>query len=216
MTQDAAARDPEPQDEAPQDRKHWTATTHDWTEDLDVEHLHTIQRAADVYGRGGRRHQILEIAAYANDEAESQGRRGMLLVRSWPNGWVSVADDGRGTDTRTDGNGQVIRKPVMATKDLRFFDDQDPPLLPDGLPRRGMSTVAAFSSLLIHENHRAEGSWVQRYRQGIPEAELREMAGRETSGTTVAFFSEAGEPFDLTDEDLEAFAWLTIRHSREP
>jgi len=50
---------------------------------------------------------------------------------------VSVADDGRGTDTRLDDRGEPLRKPIMSTRDLRFFDVPDPPLLPDGHPRRG-------------------------------------------------------------------------------
>ena len=57
----------------------------------------------------------------------------------------AVADNGRGTDTRYDERGEPVRKPVMATKDLRFFDTAGAELLPDGHPRRGMSVVAALS-----------------------------------------------------------------------
>ncbi|WP_144629490.1 ATP-binding protein [Arthrobacter woluwensis] len=198
-----------------QDREQWIATTHDWKDDLDVGHLRFIRERSGDYGRGGRRHQILEVAAYANDEAEAQGRTGLLVVTVRADGWVSVADDGRGTDTRLDAEGRVVRKPVMATRDLRFFRDPAPPLLPDGLPRRGMSTVAALSSQLIHENHRAEGSWAQRYRHGIPEDGLSRIDGCDATGTTVAFLSEAGDPRDLTPEDLTAFPWLTIRWVQE-
>jgi hypothetical protein len=38
---------------------------------------------------------------------------------------VSVSDDGLGTVTRRDDHGQVVKKPVMSTKDLRFFDSPD-------------------------------------------------------------------------------------------
>jgi topoisomerase-4 subunit B len=67
-------------------------------------------------------------------------------------GLVSVQDDGRGTEVRRDVDGGVIRKPVMATKDLRFFDVEREVYLPDGAVRRGMSVVAAVSRWLEHAN----------------------------------------------------------------
>jgi hypothetical protein len=49
-------------------------------------------------------------------------------------GSVSVADDAHGTDTRVDAARRVIKKPVMATKDLRFFDHPDAETLPGPAP----------------------------------------------------------------------------------
>ena len=165
------------------DRSSWTVTTHDWRTDLDVEHLAEVRdRLGDTEAAGGRRHLILEILAYANEEAESQGRAGTAVITVYPDGRVRVADDGRGTDTRRDSRGRVIRKPVMATADLRFRDEATAPQLPDGLPRRGMSTVAALSSELVHENHRGDGSWSQTYRYGIPDQELRAIECGESTG----------------------------------
>ena len=86
---------------------------------------------------------------------------GAAAVVVHPDGSVSVTDDGRGTDTRFDGE-TAVRKPIMATGDLRFFDADPPVMLPDGHPRRGMSVVAALSDWLVHTNHRREGSWTQR------------------------------------------------------
>jgi hypothetical protein len=60
----------------------------------------------------------------------------------------------------------------MATQDLRFFQNPETPLLPDGHPRRGMSVVAALSEWLIHTNRRVNGSWTQRYEHGIPVTDL--------------------------------------------
>ncbi len=72
-------------------------------------------------------------------------------------GSVRVVDDSRGTDTRRSDDGSVVRKPVMATLDLRFFDHPGAQSLPDGHPRRGLSVVAALSDWLVHENRRVEG-----------------------------------------------------------
>jgi DNA gyrase subunit B len=177
---------------------------------VDQIHLAAIQDRRDLYGAGGVRHLILEVLAYANDEADSLGRVGRARVIMQPNATVTVVDDGRGTDTRIDSEGHVIRKPVMATKDIRFFDSLDSPLLPDGLPRRGMSTVAALSTELVHENHRAHGSWSQTYRQGIPEDQLQTLNESETTGTSVRFQTEVEGTDALTAGDLVAFPWLHV------
>lgn len=100
---------------------------------------------------------------------------------------MSVADDGRGTDTRFDAHGRVVKKPVMATKDLRFFDFPEAQVLPDGHPRRGMSVVAALSEWLVHTNRRDNGSWTQRYEQGIPVTGPEPVADDGTTGTVVHF-----------------------------
>lgn len=123
---------------------------------------------------------------------------------------MSVDDDGRGTDTRVDERGGVIRKPVMATADVRFVDPDTRPLLPHGLPRRGMSSVAALSALLVHENHRAEGSWLQSYCYGIPEDELMPLPPRGHSGTVVRFRAVVDGPERHTDAVLAAFSALQI------
>ena len=162
-------------------------TTHDWAAIVDQEHLAQIREHPARYSPGGVRHLILEVLAYPSDEAGLAGRAGRGIVTLHADGSVSVADDGRGTDTRVDAAGQVVRKPVMATKDLRFFDDPDAEELPDGHARRGMSVVAALSEWLIHTNRRTGGSWTQRYEHGVPTTELTPVADDGTTGTTVHF-----------------------------
>ena len=130
-------------------RTPWENTTHDWAAAVDHEHLEQIRQQPATYAPGGVEHLILEVLAYAADEAESMGRAGRGIVTLCADGSVSVADDGRGTDTRIDAAERVIKKPVMGTKDLRFFDDPDAETLPDGHARRGMSVVAALSKWLI-------------------------------------------------------------------
>lgn len=153
---------------------------------------------------------ILEVLAYAQDEAVSAGRRGTVFVTQHCNGTISVDDDGRGTDTRTDEHGAIIRKPVMATADVRFGDPKTSPRLPDGLPRRGMSSVAALSDVLIHENYRVDGAWAQVYRHGIPDCELAKIDPRGRTGTIVTFRARVDGPAHLTEDDLAAFPDLGI------
>ena len=171
-------------------RTPWENTTHDWAAAVDPEHLGQIRQQPATYAPGGVEHLILEVLAYAADEAESMGRAGRVgkgIVTLCADGSVSVADDGRGTDTRVDAAGQVIKKPVMGTKDLRFFDDPDAETLPDGHGRRGTSVVAAFSKWLIHTNRRNSGSWTQRYEHGVPTTDLMPVDDDGTTDTTVHF-----------------------------
>lgn len=168
----------------------WVNTTHDWAATVDAEHLALVRRAPDVFAAGGVSHLILEVLAYAADEAEASGATGLCRVTLHADGSVSVADDGRGTDTRADADGQLVKKPVMATKDLRFFDSPQAEQLPDGQPRRGMSVVAALSSWLVHENRRRDGAWTQRYEYGIPVTGLVAMPAQDATGTTVRFLPD--------------------------
>jgi DNA gyrase subunit B len=185
--------------------------THDWSSLVDPAHLADVQaRAAEL---GGYAHLLLEVLAYPAEEAAENGG-GTCTVTLHADGSVAVADGGRGTAVVRDVDGRVVRKPVMATRDVRFFAAEDAPLLPDGRPRRGMSVVAALSSRLEHTNRRAEGAWTQAYAHGIPESDLVELPADGTTGTTVLLRADpalvAVEP--VTAEDLRAWAdaWPTL------
>lgn len=193
------------------DRTTWTTTTHRWAADVDRVHLEHVRRQLGRgQAAGGRRHLMLEVLAYAQDEAASLGHIGTVTVTVRSDGTVTIDDDGRGTDTRTDSDGAVVRKPVMATADVRFNDVVQAPRLPDGLPRRGMSTVSALSEELVHDNHRGGSSWSQTYRFGIPDDELTSIPYRGRTGTRIAFRSDVDGPSDLTEADLRAFPNLEV------
>jgi topoisomerase-4 subunit B len=111
-----------------------------------------------------------------------------------------------------DEHGRLIKKPIMATQDLRFFQNPETPLLPDGHPRRGMSVVAALSDWLIHTNRRVNGSWTQRYEHGIPVTDLEAVDSDKTTGTTVRFQPDPAycASGSLTAAELQPF--LTFPH----
>lgn len=149
------------------ERGAWVVTTHDWTVGVDRAHLERVRAAPSEFSPGGWGHLVLEVLAYADDEAAARGRRGRATVTVHADGSVEVRDDGRGTDTRVATTERVVRKPVASSQDVRFTEDQPPVLLPDGHPRRGLSVVAALSRWLVHTNRRGEGSWSQRYEHGV-------------------------------------------------
>ena len=195
-------------------RTPWENTTHDWAAAVDHEHLAQIQEQPETYAPGGVEHLILEVLAYAADEVESTGWAGRGIVTLHADGSVSVVDDGRGTDTRVDAAGRVIKKPVMGTEDLRFFDDPDAETLPDGHARRGMSVVAALSEWLIHTNRRTGGSWTQRYEHGVPTTDLTPVADDGTTGTMVHFQPDMAILISLgvmASELKHAASWPQLR-----
>ncbi len=179
----------------------WVNTTHDWASTVDLAHLERIRREPETMAPGGVRHLILEVVAYAADEAEYNSG-GRCVVTLHADGSVSVSDDGRGTDTRTDDQGRQVKKPIMASKDLRFFDFPDAQRLPDGHPRRGMSVVAALSRWLVHTNRRRHGAWTQRYEYGVPITDLLPVTANGTTGTIVHF---------CPDHDLLEMVEPTVR-----
>ncbi len=132
-------------------------------------------------------HLLLDTLQYALDEA-ADGLTQTIDVVVRRDGSVEVADDGRGTDTRKDDCGVLHVKPVMGTRDLRFFDLDDPPILADGLPRRGLSTVTALSVWLVHENRRLDGSGFRTSYgpEGLSAAPER-LEAAPSSGTSVRF-----------------------------
>jgi topoisomerase-4 subunit B len=193
-------------------RAGWVNTTHDWAGTVDQQHLEQIRSDPAHYTPGGLIHLVLEVLAYPEDEAESAGRHGTCTVTLHANGSIAIEDDGRGTDTRVDEHGRLIKKPIMATQDLRFFANPSSPLLPDNHARRGMSVVAVLSDWLVHTNRRLNGSWTQRYEYGVPVTDLEPVESTSTTGTTVHFHPDpAYFPGDnLTADDLDAV--LTSPH----
>jgi DNA gyrase subunit B len=187
----------------------WHVTTHDWAREVDLEHLAEIRRHPLRYAPTVAQ-LVLEVLAYAAEEAQAVGAGRAAVVTLLPDGSVSVADDGRGTDTRHDDRGRPVRKPVIATKDLRFFDDPTAELLPDGRPRRGMSVVAALSDWVVHTNRRRDGAWSRRYHHGVPATDLVPVDADGTTGTTVHFLPDRTSvgPIPLAAAEISAAdAW---------
>ncbi|WP_326836383.1 ATP-binding protein [Amycolatopsis rhabdoformis] len=169
-----------------QPRRPRHTTTHDWASQVDVEHLEHIREAAARFAPGGAGHLILEVFAYAEEEAKANGG-GRCSITLHADGSTTVSDDGRGTETVGDQRGQIVKKPVMVSRDLRYFDAPAPPCLPDGHPRRGISVVAALSEWLVHTNRRDNGSWTQRYEHAFPVTALVPLAADGSTGTAVRF-----------------------------
>lgn len=161
-------------------------STHDWSAAVDTDHLDEIRRGARALGSDGLLHLVLEVLAYPVDEAV-EGTTRHVRVELHADDSISVSDDGRGTETRIAADGSAMVKPIMATKDLRFYGRDDAPVLPDGHRRSGISVVAALSEWVVHTNRRVEGGWRQRFEHGVPQGTLETLPGGGPSGTVVHF-----------------------------
>lgn len=159
-------------------------SSHSWLSVADTSHIEAVR--ADPGQYGDLLHQALEAIAYPLDEgAEGTATRARVVLHD--DGSIEVSDDGRGTFVRFDDDGVPMVKPIMATRDLRFFGNPAAQTLPDGLPRHGMSVVVALSAWAVHTNHRTEGSWTRRYEYGVPRGPLVSLPGASSTGTTVHF-----------------------------
>lgn len=164
-------------------------STHDWAVPTDIDHMRLIRADPARFAAGGVGHLVLEVVAYAVDEAVA-GTTDQVRVVLHADGSIVVDDNGRGTQVRYDDTGTPTVKPIMGTRDLRFFAMQDAPLLPDGQPRSGISVVAALSQWLTHTNRRDDRGWWQRYERGRPTGPLIELGGVQRPGTTVHFLPD--------------------------
>jgi hypothetical protein len=69
-----------------------TATTHDWSNPVDAGHLEHIRQNAATFAPGGAQHLVLEVIAYAADEA-GYASGGRCTVTLHPDCSVSVSDN---------------------------------------------------------------------------------------------------------------------------
>jgi topoisomerase-4 subunit B len=178
------------------------SSTHDWSVVANAEHIAEVRRDVAHFSEGGITHLVLEVLAYAVDEA-IEGTTDRVDVTRHAEGSISVADNGRGTQVRYSDAGVPMVKPIMSTQDLRFFGVNDAPVLPDGRVRSGMSVVAALSEWLIHTNWREGRGWVQRFERGLPTGLLTEIPGGESTGTLVRFRPDP-MVFDLEGLSVES------------
>ena len=61
-------------------RDTWRVTTHDWSREVDADHLVEARRVAASLGDALALHLALEVIAYADDEGQAMRRRGVVRV----------------------------------------------------------------------------------------------------------------------------------------
>ena len=146
-------------------------------------------------GPDGLHHLIKEILDNAVDEALAS-YCDAIEVSIARNGEVCVSDNGRGipVDPHPE-TGLSGLETVMTTLHAGGKFDNDAYKVSGGLHGVGASVVNALSSELTAEVHRGRRRYVQSYRQGIREDEVRDAGRSRRTGTSIRWIADP-EIFD--------------------
>ncbi|OIJ25294.1 DNA topoisomerase (ATP-hydrolyzing) subunit B [Nocardioides luteus] len=177
-----------------------------------LEGLEAVRKRPGMYigstGARGLHHLIWEIVDNAVDEALA-GYCDTIKVTLREDGWVSVADNGRGIPTDT-AAGQEIPAATLALTVLhaggKFGGGGYK--VSGGLHGVGSSVVNALSTNLHMEIKNRGRLWEQEFTRGVPDydlREVRELEEGERTGTTISW-NASPEIFESTDYNLETIS----------
>ncbi|MER7558870.1 DNA topoisomerase (ATP-hydrolyzing) subunit B [Nocardioides sp. NPDC126508] len=177
-----------------------------------LEGLEAVRKRPGMYigstGARGLHHLIWEIVDNAVDEALA-GYCDTIKVTLREDGWVSVADNGRGIPTDT-AAGQELPAATLALTVLhaggKFGGGGYK--VSGGLHGVGSSVVNALSTNLHMEIKNRGRLWEQEFTRGVPDydlREVRELEEGERTGTTISWNASA-DIFESTDYNLETIS----------
>jgi DNA gyrase subunit B len=177
-----------------------------------LEGLEAVRKRPGMYigstGSRGLHHLIWEIVDNAVDEALA-GYCDTIKVTLREDGWVSVADNGRGIPTDT-AAGQEVPAATLALTVLhaggKFGGGGYK--VSGGLHGVGSSVVNALSTNLRMEIKNRGRVWEQEFTLGVPDydlREVRELEDGERTGTTISWNASA-DIFESTDYNLETIS----------
>ncbi|MFC2044482.1 DNA topoisomerase (ATP-hydrolyzing) subunit B [Chloroflexota bacterium] len=162
----------------------------------------------------GLHHLVYEIAYNSIDEA-MVGCCTRILVTLQKDNSVRVEDNGRGIPVEIHPNTSVSAlQTVMTTLHAGAKFDGHVYPVSGGLHGVGASVVNALSSWMQVDVRRNNKIYEQKYKQGIPQGEVKEIGEANTTGTTITFladeeiFSNTKYDFNILRQRLREMAYL--------
>ena len=157
-----------------------------------LEGLEPVRRRPGMYiggvGAAGLHHLVWEILDNAIDEAMNGHASNVQVLLHADGTSITVSDDGRGIP--------VDKHPTTKTSALEVifttlhaggkFEGQNYKTA-GGLHGVGASVVNALSRELIATVKRDGATWEQRYKQGVPQGDVKKLGPARGTGTTVFF-----------------------------
>ncbi|MFA6667226.1 MAG: DNA topoisomerase (ATP-hydrolyzing) subunit B [Bacilli bacterium] len=175
-----------------------------------LEGLEPVRKRPGMYigstDERGLHHLVIEIVDNSIDEALA-GFCDNVLVTIKKDGSVSVIDNGRGIPTGMHKMEHKSAVEVVLTKlhaGGKFGGNGYK--ISGGLHGVGLSVVNALSSVLIVDVYQNNKHYMQEYRRGIPQADLKIIGDSDIRGTQITFMpdTEIFETIDFNFETLRA------------
>lgn len=171
-----------------------------------LEGLEAVRKRPGMYigstGPRGLHHLVTEIVDNSVDEALA-GHCDHITIVIMPDGSVTVSDNGRGipVDEHPVEKKSTVEV-VLTTLHAGGKFGGGGYAVSGGLHGVGSSVVNALSEKLDVEVRRQGSTWVQSYRDGVPQGPLTESGKSAETGTTISFWPNT-QIFETVDFEYE-------------
>ncbi|RJQ24026.1 DNA topoisomerase (ATP-hydrolyzing) subunit B [Candidatus Parcubacteria bacterium] len=171
-----------------------------------LEGLEPVRKRPGMYigttGPEGLHHLVWEIVNNSIDEAMA-GHAKHVYLELRKNGEVLVTDDGRGipVDIHPKTKKSALETALCTLHAGGKFDGGSYKVS-GGLHGVGVSVVNALSTYMKAEIHKDGGIYVQEYKRGVPQYNVKKTGNTKKTGTTIIFNPDP-EIFQKTDFDLK-------------